>query len=225
MTACVNYNVKKVVIPLTSCGYPVTDAPLKESQYEEGKPHPSVAAHANCKRGILQYGRYLNQQFGNRFVFVIFNNLFGDNARWECSDRMKVADSLIKRFTDCIYNHDDKIEIWGSGNVYRELMYADNAAEACLWALQNYDDYEEPINIGHGADISIRELAEIIKEKSGFEGKLVFDTSKPDGAKSKLLDVSKMRKCGFEPKINVHQGIERTIEAYKEYEYKYEYLD
>jgi GDP-L-fucose synthase len=215
MDACVTHDVKKVVIPLTSCGYPPLESPLSEPQYMQGEPHESVAAHATAKRCIYQYARYLNQQHGNRFICLIFNNLFGDNARWNEPERMKVADHLIKKFVDAKRQNADIVEIWGTGSVFRELMYADDAASALLWAAENYEDYNEAINIGHGIDISIRELAEIIREESGFRGKLVFNTEKPDGAKRKLLDVSKMRKLGFEPQICLREGLKRTIAAYE----------
>ena len=219
MSLCLNQKISKCIVPLTSCGYSESNGSLKEEMYTNGEPHPSIEAHADARRTIYKYGLYLNRQFGNRFVFPVFNNLFGPNARWKEHLRLKVCDNLIQKFCDAAYDEDDIVEAWGDNphGTYRELLYVDDAADGYIEVLKNYEDYEQCINIGHGIDISIRELAEIIKEESGFRGKIVFNANYPSGVKQKLLDVTKMKNVlKWEPKISLREGIKRTIEAYKQ---------
>lgn len=214
---CNNYGVKKVVTPLTSCGYPAYDIPLTENMYLEDKPHNSVRAHGYCRRSMLIYGQLLNKQYGNKFVFPILNNCFGPFARHNEPDRLKVCDSLIAKFVDAEYHNESFITLWGDGSPKRELLYSEDAARGLIKIMEEYEDYENPINLGWGEDHSIKEIANIIKGKTrGEKGQILWDISKSNGAARKILDVSRMKKeLNWMPTVTLEQGIEETIKWYK----------
>lgn len=211
----VHHGVTKVITPLTSCGYPPLDEPVPESMYLEGCPHSSIEAHGYARRFMFIYAKQLNKQHGNRFIFTVFNNLYGPNDRFNQPDRLKVCGTLIKRFCDAKKSEAKEVVIWGDGSTKREFMYQDDAAESLFKCLESYDDYSEPINIGWGQDNSIKELAELIKKIVGYKGKIVYDVEKPSGASRKILDVSKMKNVlKWEPQISLEEGIKLTADSY-----------
>lgn len=218
MTIAAINKVNKVILPLTSCGYPDGLALMKELDYLNGQPHPTVECSGYSWRTLYIYGRQLNKQYGPRFYFPVFNNNFGPRARYNEPDRLKVADSLIKKFVDAKHNQSECVELFGDGSPRREFIYSSDSSDALLWMLDKFDDKDEPIiNIGCGIDISIKELAEKIQEIVGYKGKIVWGTGGiGNGQMTKLLDVSKMRRLGFEPKTLLEDGLKATAAWYEE---------
>lgn len=212
----VHHNITKVVTPLTSCGYPPYETPLKEEDYLQGEIHGSVRGHGYAKRSIFIYGQLLNKQYGNRFVFPIFNNCFGPHCRVDEPDRLKVCDSLIVKFVEAEKHNKPQVILFGDGSPYRELLFGNDAAAALINIMQEYEDYEQPINLGWGRDIQIKILAELIKEKVGYQGEIVWDTTKSNGVSRKLLDINKMQNTlNWRPSTMLEDGIAETIKWYK----------
>jgi nucleoside-diphosphate-sugar epimerase len=221
LTCCSMFNVKKVVTVLTSCAYPNTGQPLKEEEFLSGVPHESVMCHAYAKRNLFLYGLLLNKQYGLNVVSCIFNNCYGPYDSFDL-EKTKVVGALIRKFIEAKENNSDKVVIWGTGNQRRELLYSRDAAKGLVTLLNEYNDVKTPINIGSGTDYSIKELAVTIKNVVGYEGELFFDTSKPDGQMSKVLDVSKMNKLF--PYLDVYTPIEKGLKETVKWFYENRHL-
>lgn len=211
----VHHNIKKVITPLTSCGYPYNREVLKEEEFLLDKPHPSVSAHGYARRLIFNYATELHKQYGNRFVFTIFNNNYGPNARYNEPDRLKVADALIQKFINAKRQNLPSLQLFGDGSPRRELIYCEDSAEALIHFLEHYEQYDLPINVGTGVDVSIRELATLIAQQCDFRGEILWGGG-PNGQMKKLLDVTRMREYGFECKTNLEEGIKKTVEWYNQ---------
>jgi GDP-L-fucose synthase len=140
-------------------------------------------------------------------------NLYGYNDNYDLHNS-HVLPALIRKVYEAKLNHASSVSVWGTGSPKREFLFADDLAEACLFLMQNYDG-RELVNIGTGEDISIKELAELVKEVVGFEGELIFDTSKPDGTPRKLMDVSKLHSLGYKHKIELKEGIALAFADFK----------
>lgn len=213
---CSCHKVSKVVTPLTSCGYPDSNNPLTEDQYLSEKPHDSVMAHGYCRRNMLIYGITLNRQFGNRFVFPILNNSFGPLDRFNEPGRLKVAGALIAKFVDAKLDNKSEVTLFGDGTPRRELIYSEDFARGLIEVMDKYEDYESPINLGWGEDISIKELAEKIISIVEYKGQVIWDTSFPNGAMRKLLNVDKMRKVlNWKPTTSIDKALHDTITYYR----------
>jgi GDP-L-fucose synthase len=212
----VAYKIKKIVNLLTSCAYAPSLEPLKEKEFLDGSPDASVEAHGICRRAIFSFSKCLHRQTGINIVNVIFNNCYG-YAPFEREYKLKVADGLVKRMCEAQAKGDKEFVVWGTGNVRRELLFCEDAAEAAIRVLEEYENCEEPINIGCGEDISIRDLAYLIKDLTGYQGEIVFDTSKPDGQARKLLDNNKMLSLlNFKPETQLKDGLAKTIAYFRE---------
>lgn len=209
-----NCGVKKVVSALTSCAYPYDRDSLIESDFLNGVCHPSVECHGMAKRAIYTYAQQLNKQYRNLFVFTVFNNCYGIGDRFDTPNRLKVCGDLIQKFVLAVQNKDKEILLMGDGSARREHLNSKDAAESLVYMLDNYNDYHEPINVGWGRDYSIKELAILIKEKSGYKGKIVW-MGGPNGQMKKLLNINKMVDIGFHPQIKLEDGVESTISWYK----------
>tara|TARA_Y100000310_G_scaffold345003_1_gene461105 strand:- start:1395 stop:2333 length:939 start_codon:yes stop_codon:yes gene_type:complete len=215
--ACATTGVKKVVTPLASCAYRSTDDALVETDFDEGMPDASVEAHGLSKKAVYHYSRQANKQHGLQAVCTVFNTAYGPHDSYDV-DKTKVVGGLIKKFTEAAHSGDKTVECWGTGSPRRELIYCYDAAEGIIQALEKYTDVNLPINIGFEEDISIRELAMLIAELTGFEGEIVWNTDKPDGQYRKLLDSSRMKDYGIEIKNRtpLRAGLEKTIRWHKD---------
>lgn len=214
--SAVAFRIKKVVNLLTSCSYRASEEPLKEPEFMVDTPHHTVECHGLAKRAVYSYGRYLSKQCKLNCVGVVFNNCYG-YAPFDREHKLKVADGLVKRMCEAHAKGDKEFVVWGTGNVKRELLFCEDAAEATIRVLEEYEDNEEPINIGWGQDISIKDLAFLIKELIGYQGEIVFDTTKPDGQVRKILDNSKMLSVlNWKPETPLREGLTKTIKYFQE---------
>ncbi|MFJ3279305.1 GDP-L-fucose synthase family protein [Streptomyces halstedii] len=193
----------------SSCIYPKhAPQPIREDSLLTGPLEPTNEAYALAKiAGIAQTQAY-RRQYGASFISAMPTNLYGpgDNFDLETSH---VLPALIRRFHEAARDRAPEITLWGSGSPRREFLHVDDLASACVRLLEAYDD-TEPVNIGCGEDLTIRELAETVREVTGYQGHIVWDTSKPDGTPRKLLDVSRLTALGFRPRIPLRDGIART---------------
>ena len=203
--------VEKLIFLGSSCIYPTkAQQPLKEEYLLTGPLEPTNEGYALSKIVGLKACEYYNKQFGTNYIGVMPPNLYGINDNFDLKTAHVVA-SLIKKMHIAKVNDEPQVEIWGSGNQYRELMFVDDMADATLYAADNYDG-DSFINIGVGVDYTIRELSETIQRVVGYEGELFFDTSKPDGMFRKVLDVSNFNNLGWKSKISLEKGLTLTYE-------------
>ena len=212
--ACEYVNVKKLINIMTSCAYPDTGMEiLKEETFWNGLPNKTIRAHGIAKRVLQAASEAYNEQYDFNSVSACVTNLYGPNDTFNLV-RTKVVGALIRKFTEAVLQEDDSVECWGTGSPMREFMYVDDAAEAIVQALEKYEDHSQPLNIGTGNDISIKQLVEYISSAVGFEGEVDWNTDKPDGQLKKLLDTSRMKDViNIEP-ISVKDGIEKTTKWY-----------
>jgi GDP-L-fucose synthase len=208
-----NALVKKFLFLGSSCIYPRDcPQPMKESYFMEGKPEPTNEAYAYAKIAGMKFCEYIYDEFHMDFTSCMPTNIYGENDNFDL-ETSHVIPALIHRVHEAKVNHMHKVVIWGSGNSRREFLHVADLADAVVWLLENYDQ-KQFLNIGTGQDISIKELAELIKKIVGYEGKLVFDDTKPDGMPRKLLDVSKLHKAGWHHHIDLETGMKSTYEWY-----------
>lgn len=208
--------VEKFVAAGTVCAYP-RDAvvPFREEQLWEGYPEVTNAPYGLAKKMLLVQSQSYREQHGFNSIFVIPTNLYGpgDNVDLETSH---VIPALIRKCMTAIERGEDRVVVWGDGSPTREFLYVEDAARGILLAAQHYNR-SEPINLGTGEEISIEDLATLICELAGFQGELVWDTSKPNGQPRRALDVSKASKeFGFQALTDLKQGLRRTIEWYRD---------
>ncbi|KAB2590184.1 GDP-L-fucose synthase family protein [Streptomyces arboris] len=193
----------------SSCIYPrLAPQPIREESLLTGELEPTNEAYALAKiAGIVQTQSY-RRQYGASYISAMPTNLYGpgDNFDLETSH---VLPALIRRFHEAQREGAPEVTLWGSGSPRREFLHVDDLAAACVRLLETYDG-DAPVNIGCGEDLTIRELAEIIAEVTGYQGRIGWDTSKPDGTPRKLLDVSRLTSLGFKPQIPLRDGIART---------------
>ena len=161
---------------------------------------------------------FYKKQYGCNFISAMPTNLYGINDNFNLQNS-HVLPALLRKFIEAKQNNASEVVVWGSGTPMREFLFVDDLAEACVFLMQNYND-AETVNIGTGEDVTIKELAETIKKTVGFEGELVFDATKPDGTPRKLLDVSKINNLGWKHKVNLQQGIEKTLDWVTENDFK-----
>jgi GDP-L-fucose synthase len=204
----------------SSCVYPkLAQQPIKEEYLLTGELEKTNEAYALAKISGLKLVQAYRNQYGHPWISAMPTNMYGPGDNFD-PDNSHVLPALIRKFQDAKTRGDSTVSLWGSGTPLREFLHADDLASACLFLLENYDD-EIAINVGTGTDISIKELAELIKGIVGFEGKIDWDSSKPDGTPRKLLDVSRMTALGWKPKISLEDGIRATYEWYKNHEEGY----
>jgi GDP-L-fucose synthase len=207
--------IKKVVSPLASCAYPNQDI-LKEYDFWNGPPNETVEAHGLSKRNILAYSRQLYKQYKFKSVCLVFNTCYGPYDSFDIK-KTKVVGGLINKFINAKINNDKSVVCWGTGSPRRELIYCDDAAASIINVLKHYDNPNVPINIGTGLDISIKELAETVRDIVGYKGEIEWDLTKPDGQYQKLLDITKYKNTLPQIKFTpIKDGLTKTIEWYKE---------
>jgi GDP-L-fucose synthase len=199
--------VTKLLFLGSSCIYPkMAPQPIKEEYLLTGSLEQTNEPYAIAKIAGIKLCETYREQYGSNFISVMPTNLYGKNDNYH-PENSHVLPSLIRRFHEAKQQGLPEVIIWGTGNPKREFLFADDLAEACLFLMNSYDE-KEIINIGCGEDITITELAELIKEITGFNGNLVFDTTKPDGTARKLLDVTKINTLGWHYKTKLKEGIQ-----------------
>jgi GDP-L-fucose synthase len=208
-------DVNKVIFLSSSCVYPKhADQPIKESSLLTGPLEETNSAYAIAKISGMRLIQAYRQQYGRNWISVMPTNLYGTFDNFSITSS-HVLPALIRKFHDAKVKNENKVTLWGTGRPQRELMEVDDFARALTLVINNYDD-EETINIGVGKDETISEIALITKEVVGFNGEIVWDTSKPDGTPRKLLEVSKLKTLGFEPQFNLKEGVTKTYKWFLE---------
>lgn len=209
MDAAQQAGVGRLLFLGSSCIYPkFAEQPIKESALLTGALEPTNDAYAIAKiAGIMQV-QSLRKQYGLPYISAMPTNLYGPGDNFDATNS-HVLPALIRRFHEAKISGAQEVTIWGSGTPRREFLHVDDLASALLFLLENYDS-PDTVNVGTGIDVTIRELAETVAGVVGWEGNLVFDTSKPDGTPRKLLDVSRLRAMGWQPSVSLRAGVEST---------------
>ncbi len=215
--AAYRHDVRKLLFLGSSCIYPKhAPQPMSEDHLLTGLLEPTNSAYAIAKIAGLEMCAAYRQQYGFNAIALMPTNLYGpgDNFDLETSH---VLPALIRKMHEAKRRGADQVTIWGTGRARREFLYVDDLADAVLFLMRNYDG-ERIINVGIGEDSAISELAELVREIVGFEGDLRYDTSKPDGAPQKLLDVSRLTQLGWRARTSLRDGIKATYEWYREHQ-------
>lgn len=207
------HRVKKLLFLGSSCIYPKNAAqPIKEEYLLTGFLEPTNDAYAIAKIAGIKMCQSYYRQHGCNFISVMPTNLFGTGDHYDLHNS-HVLPALIRKFHEAKMNRDTSVTIWGTGTPRREFLHVDDAAAACFFLMEHYDE-PEIVNVGSGKDDSIEQIARIIQKISGFKGDLVFDTTKPDGTMRKMLDVDKINELGWHPAIDLEEGIHSTYEDF-----------
>ena len=207
------FGVKKLLFLGSSCIYPKhCQQPIKEEYLLTGELEPTNDAYAIAKIAGIKMCQSFNEQYDTNFISVMPTNLYGYNDNYDLNNS-HVLPAMIRKFHEAKLNNSDKVEIWGDGSPMREFLFVDDLAESCLFLMNNYSG-SEIVNIGTGEDITIKDLAYLVKEVVGFEGDIYFNTEMPNGTPRKLLDVSKLKNLGWEYKTNLKEGIQKTYSDY-----------
>ena len=207
-------SAKKLLFLGSSCIYPRDcPQPIKEEYFMTGPLEKTNDAYAIAKIAGIKMCQSYNKQYGTKFISVMPTNLYGPNDNFDL-ETSHVLPALVRRFHEAKIQKKDDVETWGTGKPKREFLHVDDLADACMYLMNNYED-SEIVNIGTGEDISIANLAELIREVVGFEGKIVNDLSKPDGTPRNLLDVSRLHRLGWIHKIGLKEGIKMTYEWFR----------
>ena len=205
--------VKKLEFIGSSCIYPRLCAqPMKEEYLLTGSLEPTNEAYALAKIAGLRYCEYLNRQYGAGYISIMPCNIYGINDNYS-KETSHVLPAMIRRFYEAKENNYSEVTCWGDGSAYREFLYADDLADASVYFMNNYEG-RETVNIGSGKDVTIKELTETVTKIVGYNGKISWDTSKPNGMPKKLLDVSKAAKLGWTYKTELEDGIRLAYEDY-----------
>jgi GDP-L-fucose synthase len=205
-------NVKKLLFLGSSCIYPkLAPQPLKEEYLLTGLLEETNESYAIAKIAGIKMCEAYRKQYGCSFISAMPSNLYGFNDNYDLQNS-HVIPALLRKFHEAKSSKSSDIIVWGTGTPLREFLHASQMADACVYLMQNYDDGGF-VNVGSGSEISISDLANMVKEIVGFQGKIIFDTSKPDGTPRKIMDVSRLSELGWENSIALKQGIEKV---YKE---------
>ncbi len=211
--AAYDNGVKKLMFLGSSCIYPrLAPQPMPESCLLTSELEQTNEAYALAKISGLKYCEYLNRQYGTDYISAMPTNLYGPNDNYH-PEHSHVLPALIGRFHEAKQNNAPSVTIWGTGTPLREFLYVDDLADACVFLMNNYSG-DETVNLGTGKEVTIAELANLVKNVVGYEGEILFDTSKPDGTPRKLLDVSKLEKLGWKYTTELEDGIRLAYEDY-----------
>jgi GDP-L-fucose synthase len=206
--------IEKLLFLGSSCVYPkLAQQPIKEEYLLTGELEKTNEAYALAKISGLKLVQAYRKQYGHKWVSAMPTNMYGPGDNFDL-ENSHVLPALIRKFDDAKKSGAPTVTLWGSGSPRREFLHADDLGRACVYLLENYND-DVAINVGVGEDVSIKELAELIKETVGFSGSIDWDSSKPDGTPRKLLDVSRITKLGWKAQISLKDGIASTYEWYK----------
>ncbi|MDK0924950.1 GDP-L-fucose synthase [Clostridium perfringens] len=206
-----DFEVKKLLFLGSTCIYPkMAPQPIKEDYLLTGSLEETNEAYAVAKIAGLEMCKFFKRQYGDNFISCMPTNLYGPNDNFDLKNS-HVLPALIRKFHEAKVNNSEVVEVWGTGKPLREFLYVDDMADACVFLMENYDG-EQHVNIGTGVEVSIRELAETVKEVVGFEGELVFNTDMPDGTPRKLTTVDKLNGLGWRHKVDLNNGIKLAYE-------------
>ncbi len=212
------HGVEKLLFLGSSCIYPRECLqPMKEGYLLNGKLEPTNEGYALAKIAGLKLCEYYKRQYNKNFISLVPSNVYGIGDNFDLNNSHVIA-ALIRRFHEAKVNKLSFVKVWGTGKAKREFLYVDDLADACLYFMENYNAEELPpfINIGIGQDISIKKLAELIKGIVGYEGEVVWDTSKPEGMPRKVVDVTVANKLEWQAKVPLEEGIKKTYEWFFE---------
>jgi len=205
--------VKKLLFLGSSCIYPKhCPQPMKEEYLLTGPLEPTNEPYALAKIAGIRACQSYNRQYGTNYISVMPTNLYGPNDNFDL-ETSHALPALIRKFHEAKIKSNSSVTIWGTGLPRREFLYVDDLADACIFLMNHYDE-SDIINVGLGEDISIAELALLVKGVVGYTGDIEYDTEKPDGTPRKLLDVSRLRDLGWQPKLSLEEGIKKTYEWY-----------
>lgn len=210
-----DFKVKKLLFLGSSCIYPkLCPQPIKEGYLLSGYLEPTNEGYALAKISGLKMCQFFKKQYGDNFISCMPTNLYGPNDNFDLQTS-HVMPALIRKFHEAKVNSKKSVEIWGTGKPLREFLHVDDMADGCVFLMENYDGLEH-VNIGTGSELTIKELAEMIKEIVGYNGELKFNSDKPDGTPRKLLDVSKLESLGWKYNVELKDGIKSSYEWFKE---------
>jgi GDP-L-fucose synthase len=206
-----DFKVKKLMFLGSSCIYPrMAEQPIREEYLLQGGLEPTNDAYAIAKIAGIMMCQSFHTQYGSNFISVMPTNLYGPNDNFDLQSS-HVLPAMIRKFHDAKLAGHKPVELWGTGSAFREFLHVDDLADACLFLMQSYDSADF-VNIGTGHDISIRDLAGLVQRLVGHQGTIAWDATKPDGTPRKRLDVSRLNKLGWSPKISLEQGITQTYQ-------------
>jgi GDP-L-fucose synthase len=212
--------VEKLLFLGSSCIYPkISPQPINETYLMSGALEPTNAPYAMAKLAGIEMCKAYNVQHGCNFISAMPTNLYGAGDNYDLNNA-HVLPALIRKFYEAKINNINQVIVWGTGTPRREFLLSDDAAAACVFLMNNYNDASTIVNIGCGIDFSIKELAQKIKAVAGYTGEIVFDTTKPDGTMQKLLDVNKINNLGWKSTTQIDDGIQL---AYNDFVEKYNY--
>ena len=213
INASFSHKVKKLLFLGSSCIYPkMAKQPIKEEYLLSGSLEPTNEPYAIAKIAGLKLCQYFKEQYGCNFISLMPTNLYGINDNFNLYNS-HVLPALIRKFHEAKVSKKHVVQLWGSGQPYREFLYVDDLADACVFLMKKYNG-SNPINVGSGDDLSILDLARKVKQVIGFSGQINWDSSKPDGTPRKLLDVSIINKLGWSAKTTLEDGIKKTYNWY-----------
>ncbi len=213
INASFSHKAKKLLFLGSSCIYPkMAKQPIKEEYLLSGHLEPTNEPYAIAKIAGLKLCQYYKEQYGCNFISLMPTNLYGINDNFNLYNS-HVLPALIRKFHEAKVSKKHVVQLWGSGEPYREFLYVDDLADACVFLMKKYNG-SNPINVGSGDDLSILDLARKVKQVIGFSGKINWDLSKPDGTPRKLLDVSLINKLGWSAKTPLEDGIKKTYNWY-----------
>ena len=202
-------DVKKLLALGSTCIYPKMAAqPLKEDYLLSGPLEPTNEWYAVAKIAGIKMCQAFQRQYGCNFISAMPTNLYGPGDNFDL-EKSHVLPAMIRKFHEAKLNRSASVTLWGTGKALREFLHVDDLADACLFLLHEYDD-PDIVNIGVGKDLTIADLADIVRDVVGFEGEIVYDASKPDGTPRKLVDTSKINGLGWQAKIGLREGVENT---------------
>lgn len=213
INSCFNFDVKKLLLLGSSCIYPKEcPQPIKEEYLLSGYLEQTNDAYAIAKIAGIKMCQSYNKQYNTNYISVMPTNLYGPNDSYHL-ENSHVFPAMIRKIHEAKVRGDKSITLWGTGSPYREFLHVYDLADACLFLMENYNQ-NEIINIGSGKDLTIKDLALLMKKIIEFEGEIYFDSSKPDGTPKKLLDVSKLHSLGWNHTIELEEGIKETYKNY-----------
>ena len=202
--------VKKLLFLGSSCIYPrLTIQPIKENQLLSGYLEPTNEPYAIAKIAGIKLCETYFKQYGCNFISVMPTNLYGPNDNYDL-ENSHIIPALLRKFFEAKKNHLNEVEVWGDGTPFREFLHVDDCADACIFLMNNYNS-KDFINVGSGEEMSIKELASLIKRKIGFKGNIRFNTQFPNGTPRKLLDSSQINQLGWKHKTSISEGLDQTI--------------
>lgn len=209
--AAARHGVKKMIYPMGGCSYPATArSPISEDQMWNGYPQPESAGYSVAKKMGIVCSQSYRQQYGLNSVVLIPGNMYGEYDNFRESES-HVVPAMVRRYYETKLRGDKEITMWGDGSPVRDFVYAGDVAKTIPWFIENYDS-SEPVNISSGTNTSIRELAETIKNKMGWDGEIKWDTTKPNGQMIKIFDVARLNGLGLSCGTTLAEGLDKTIQ-------------